>query len=78
MPNLSNENQVLLVVKVLVQDEDIVRVCITHSVNVSQQLDFIQRLVQEVFVVLNDLQAHIRARVCVFTGQCGRKAAEPK
>mmetsp|Transcript_55807 Transcript_55807/g.155600 ORF Transcript_55807/g.155600 Transcript_55807/m.155600 type:complete len:326 (-) Transcript_55807:1149-2126(-) len=55
---LRNNDQVLLVVEVVVEAEDAVLVNIAVYIDVLQQLDFIQRLVEEVLVVLDDLHAN--------------------
>ena len=57
---LADQEEVLLVVEVVVQLQHAVLVCVAASVDVLQKLDLVERLVEVVLRVLNDLYAHLR------------------
>jgi hypothetical protein len=79
---LCDEEEVLLVVEVVVEVQDVVRVGVTLTVDVTQELDLIEALVKEVFVVFDDLKAHLglardtrdTVRVCVVACESRRES----
>lgn len=53
------------VVEIIKEAQDVVLVGRVVAVDVLEQLHFVQALVEEVLVVLDDLQAHVHPRVQV-------------
>lgn len=77
-----HDEQMLLAVKEINQPQDMMFVGIATRVDVLQQLDFVERLVEEVLVVLDHLQTHqlsfIFFRRMILTLQGGRKRRRAK
>ena len=77
LEQLRDDEEVLLVVEVLAQPQDVVRVRVALRVDVAQQLDLVERLVQEVLGVLDDLEAHVVARDEVRARERAREGRRP-